>query len=134
MMILQGPVPGLTTTCVFPNPDFGDSESPRSTMTTQQSMNGTLYSYVKSNTRSRLQYTLTLSRMKALELRAFITSYYRATVRLTNHKGEVWDVSFTSNPFEFTSKEKSSDPGDATVTITLEFEGLLIQGVTPSTC
>lgn len=134
MMILQAPVPTLTTTTLLPSPNFGDGETPRSTAEIQQSMNGTLQSYVKSNNRSKLQYSLNLSRMKALELRAFINSYYRATIRLTNHKGEVWDVKFTANPFDFTSKSRSSYPGNSQVEITLELEGLLISPVTPTVC
>ena len=134
MMLLQAPVPTLTTTTLLPSPNFGDGETPRSTVEMQQSMNGTLRTYVKSNARSKLQYSLTLSRMKALELRAFITAYYRATIRLTNHKGEVWDVKFLANPFDFTTREKSSAPGDATVEITLELEGLLITPVSAPAC
>lgn len=133
-LILQAPVPAIQTTTVLPNPNFGDSEAPRSTVAMQQSMNGTLYTYVKSNARSKLQYSLTLSRMKALELRAFILAYYRAKIRLTNHKGEVWDVYFTSNPFEFSGKGRSSDPGDSMVDITLEVEGTLVTSVSPPAC
>lgn len=133
-MILQAPVPSLTTTVLLPNPQFGDGETPTHSVAMKQSMNGTLYAYVKSNARSKLQYNLTLSRMKALELRAFIQAYYRAKVRLTNHKGEVWDVYFTINPFEFTSKDRSSDPGNSTMEISLEFEGTLVTPITPSSC
>lgn len=134
MMILQAPMPNPQATTVLPNPQFGDGETPAHTIDVKQSMNGTLYSYVKSNARSKLQYTLTLSRMKALELRAFILAYYRAQIRLTNHLGEVWDVYFTVNPFEFNSKSKSSAPGGATIEITLEMEGTLVTPVTPPAC
>jgi hypothetical protein len=134
MMILQAPMPTPQTTTVLPNPQFGDGETPSHTIDVKQSMNGTTYSYVKSNARSKLQYTLTLSRMKALELRAFIVAYYRAQIRLTNHLGEVWDVYFTVNPFEFNSKNKSSAPGGATIDITLEMEGVLVTPVTPPAC
>jgi hypothetical protein len=133
-LILQAPVPLLTTTSVFPSPQFGDGETPKHGVTVMQSMNGTLYSFVKSNARSQLQYSLTLSRMKALELRAFILSYYRAKVRLTNHKGEVWDGYFTSNPFEFSTDGKSSLPGDAVQTITIDFEGERISAPAPANC
>jgi hypothetical protein len=133
-LILQGPLPNPTTTLMLPSPQFSDSQALSLTIDVKQSMNGKLYSYVKSNARSKLQYSLTLSRMEALALRAFILSYYRAKVRLTNHKGEVWDVNFTSNPFEFTSKSKSSAPGGTTIEITLEFEGVLVTPVSDPEC
>lgn len=134
MILLQAPLPSLTTTVVLPSPKDGDSQAPAQSINVKQSMNGTLYSYVKSNARSKLQYSLTLSRMKALELRAFIQAYYRAQIRLTNHEGEVWDVYLTVNPFEFSSLSRSSDPGNATVEITLQLEGTLVTPITPSTC
>jgi hypothetical protein len=81
-----------------------------------------------------LQYSLTLSRMKALELRAFILAYYRATIKLTNHKGEVWYVQFTANPFAFSGKERSNLPGNEMSDITLEVEGRLIQSVEAPEC
>ena len=135
-LILSAPLPGLQTTCIFPSPSFGDSESPSLGIDIKQSMNGTLYTYVKANARSKLQYRLVLSRMKALELRAFVQAYYRAGIRLTNHKGEVWDVKFTINPFEFSGQGRSSDPGGSTITIDLEFEGTLVSAApgSPSSC
>lgn len=133
-LILQAPVPLLTTTTVLPSPEFGDGEIPKHSIDVKQSMNGTLYSYVKSNARSQLQYSLTLSRMKALELRAFILAYYRAKVRLTNHKGEVWDGYFTSNPFEFSTDSKSSQPGNASLTITIDFDGTRVSAPAPEAC
>lgn len=134
MIILQAPLPNLQTTTVLPSSQFSDSQSPRLKIDMKQSMNGTLYSYVKSNARQKLQYPITLSRMKALELRAFILAYYRAGIRLTNHLNEVWDVKFTANPFEFSGKSRSSDPGNEAVDITLEFEGTLVSQVVPPPC
>ena len=126
--ILQAPMPNLQTTIVLPSPQFNDSQSPRSTVEIKQSMNGTLYSYVKSNARQRLVYTFQLRRLKALELRAFILAYYRAQVRITNHLGEVWDVYFTVNPFEF------SGAGRDVNEVTLECDGILVSPVAPSQC
>lgn len=133
-LILRAPLPHIQTTSVFPSPKFGDGEAPRLSIDVKQSMNGTTYSYVKSSARSRLQYTLTLSRMKALELRDFIQAYYRAKVQLTNHKGEVWDGYFVSNPFEFNTDGKSSQPGGANQAITIDFDGEIVSPATPPAC
>ena len=58
-----------------------------------------------------------LARLKSLELRAFIKSYYRSKIKLTDHLDQVWVGNFTSNPFNF-EINKSMD------NITLEFEGI----------
>lgn len=134
MMILQAPIPTLTTTTILPSPREGDSEAHRPSLDIKQSMNGVKYCYVKSNSRSKLQYNLTLSRMKALELEAFIKAYYRAKIRLTNHKGEVWSVNFTVNPFEFSGVSRSSDPGGSSVDVSLEFEGTILTSVSSPNC
>lgn len=124
MIILQAPLPLIQTVTILPNPEFNDSEAGRSTVQVLQAMDGTLYSYVKSNTRAKLNYTLNVTRMKALELRAFVSAYYRAGIQLTNHKGEVWNVRFTSNPFEFSGDSRATgQPGNEKMSITLEFEG-----------
>lgn len=124
MITLQAPLPNPNATTVLPNPMFGDAQLPQRKLSIKRAMDGTVYTYVKSNARNKLQYSFRLSRMKALELRAFIQSYYRTKVRLTNHKGEVWIVYFTTNPFEFMVDGAASWPGREYVTVTLEFEGV----------
>lgn len=120
MLILQAPYPGIATTTVLPDPNFDDSEALNQSVTTLYAKDGTVYTYVKSSARSKLHYDLTLDRMKAEELFAFIQSYYRAPLLLTNHKGEQWSVVFASNPFEY-----EGAPANV-ADITLEFEGLLL--------
>jgi hypothetical protein len=134
-VILRAPYPLLQTTTVLPNPEFSDSESPRQTVEIKRAVNGTKYSYVKSNQRRKLQYGFQLTRMKALELRAFILAYYRATLLVTNHKGEVWQVKFTSNPFEFSGLGRAQGtPGGEYMDVTLELEGTLVTPGPAPTC
>lgn len=124
MILLQGPLPNLQTTTMLPNPQFNDSHTRQLKVDAKDAMNGELYTYVKSNTRAKLKYTWLLGRMKALELRAFITAYYRAKLRLTNHKGEIWEVYLTTSPTEFTGNSTAKGiPGDEKYEVTLEFEG-----------
>lgn len=121
---LAAPVPGIQTISVLPSPAFNDREAGRRTVESQRAMDGTLRTYVKSSERQKLSYTFNLTRMKALELRAFIRSYYRATIQITNHKGDVWHVKFVSDPFEFeTVSRAGGQPGNERVSITLELEG-----------
>jgi hypothetical protein len=119
MFYLSAPYPLLQTTSVLPNPQFGDAESLRVTVTRKLTMNGVRRTYIKRHDgRRRLQWTFRLTRAKALEVRAFIYSYSAFTVRVTDHNGRIWLGNFVSNPFEFDTPTKGVQ------TIQLEFEGV----------
>jgi len=116
---IQAPYPLLHTTTLLPNPEFSDSEAMLDEVIKKRSMNGSLYTYVKTKaSRRKLLMTFQLYRMKGLELRAFIRSYYKSKIRLTDHLDQVWIGYFTSNPFDFDTDT------DEWQTITLEFEGI----------
>ena len=125
MIELAAPHPAIQTVTLLPNPQFGDGEAHTSEVASRRAMDGTLYTYVKSKAgRHRLTLPLVLSRMKALELRAFIQSYFASKVRLTDHLGQVWVGHFTSNPFEFSTPKRAAGwPGGEMQAIQLEFEG-----------
>lgn len=132
---LEAPLPLLAATTVLPDPQLNDSLSPKLAVNIERSMNGRRFIYVKRSDRSKLHYEFVLSRMKALELRAFVAAYYRAQIRVTNHLGEVWHVYFASNPFEFEGQGRAGGwPGGAANVVTLEFEGEKVSGVTPEPC
>lgn len=126
MIRLSAPYPTIETEMVLPNPAFGDSEAPRDTVKIRRMMDGTVFSYVRrTGGRRQLQYDFSLSRMKALELIAFIRSYYSSKVRLIDHLGKIWVGNFTANPMEFeTTSRDRNKPGGAKVTVKLEFEGV----------
>ena len=126
MIELAAPYPAIQTVTILPNPQFGDGEAQTCEVATRRAMDGTLYTYVKSKAgRRRLTLPLGLSRMKALELRAFIQSYFASPIRLTDHLGQVWVGHFTSNPFEFSTPKRAAGwPGGEMQTIQLEFEGV----------
>ena len=123
---LGAPYPALQTFTYLPNPEFGDLEGARQTIDKKLTINGTRYTYVKSkDSRKRLQMMFNLTRAKALELRAFIKSYYRNRVLLTDHLGEKWVGYITTNPNEFESTGRAiGTPGDILQNIQLEFEGI----------
>ncbi len=126
MIELAAPYPAIQTVTLLPNPRFGDGEAQACEVAAKRAMDGTLYTYVKSKAaRRRLTLPLNLSRMKALELRAFIRSYFASPVRLTDHLGQVWVGHFMSNPFEFSTPKRAGGwPGGEMQTIQLEFEGV----------
>lgn len=118
------------TTTLLPNPDFSDSENLTAEVETKRAMNGTLYTYVKTKgDRRRLQWSFTLTRNKALEVRAFILSYYASKILITDHNGVSWLGNFTDNPFEFDTVSRAAPaicpmPRGETQKITLSFEGV----------
>ncbi len=107
------------TTTFLPNPEFGDSEGILDEVTVKRTIIGGRHVYVKTKgSRRRLTLNFRLTRLKALELRAFIRSYFSSTVTLVDHLDQVWVGNFMSNPFEFTSVTGPDQ------TIQLDFEGV----------
>jgi hypothetical protein len=136
MITLQAPWPGLETTTVLPNPQFNDAQAGQQRLVVKRAMDGTRYTHVHTTeSRYKLTYQFSISRMKALELRAFIQAYYQSQVRLTNHKSEVWRVLFTNNPFEFEGVSKAGGlPGNELMNVTIECEGFLMSAPAVPSC
>ncbi len=123
---LGAPYPAMQTFTYLPNPEFGDLEGSRQTVEQKRTINNTRYTYVKSkDLRKRLQLRFTLTRGKALELRAFIVSYYRSKIQLTDHIGQIWLGYITTSPNEFESTGRAvGAPGNELQNIQIEFEGI----------
>lgn len=107
------------TTTILPNPEWSDSENITDEIIIKRVLEGGRYTYIKTkNYRRRLLFNFKLARMKALELRAFIQSYFNSEITLTDHLGQIWIGRFTVNPFDFTTLLSDIQ------TIQLEFEGV----------
>ena len=107
------------TTTILPNPEWSDSEQLTGEVTIKRSVNGAVYTYVKSkNDRRRLLFRFRLTRSKSLELKAFIQSYFSSTVNLIDHKNQRWIGNLLNNPFEFEALLGEEQ------NIQLEFEGI----------
>lgn len=122
---LRAPYPSLSTTTVLPSPKWGDSKALTATVTSMRSMNGTLYTYVKSRDgRKKFQWEFEIARNKALELREFINSYQSKIIQVTDHDGDKWVGYLRNNPFEFTGAGRAGSgwPGNETMSVLLEFE------------
>lgn len=90
-----------------------------------RSMNGVLYTYVKSREgRKRFRWDFEIARNKALELREFINSYQGEIIKIIDHDGDEWIGYLRNNPFEFTGAGRAGPewPGNETMIVTLEFE------------
>ena len=101
MFTLQAPLPVFQTTTFLPNPLVSDGEEVMATVSRKLAIDGTRYTYVKDKGRRKLRWTFRLTRNKALELRAFITSYFASQIQLTDHNNRVWEGHLVNNPFEF---------------------------------
>ena len=130
MFQLMAPYPLLQTTTILPSPQFSDSEQLMVSVTRKTAMDGTRFTYVKrKDNRRKLNWTFRLTRNKALELRAFIQSYFASKIKVIDHRGRTWVGNFTENPFEFDTPERAAPairpmPRGETQVIGLEFEGI----------
>lgn len=127
MITLRAPYPTIQTMTLLPNPQFGDGEAPRDTVQVRRAMDGTMYTYVRrTGDRRELDYTFFLTRLKALELAAFVRSYHTWPIQLTDHLDQVWVGNITTDVVELEAVGRSPDkPGGEMVTVRLQFEGVL---------
>ena len=130
MFTFEAPFPAIQTTSLLPNPQFSDQEGLTVTLSRKTAMDGTRYTYVKrKNYRRKLKWSFVLTRNKALELRAFIYSYFASKIKVIDHNGRIWIGNFTSNPFEFDTPNRgvpaiSPMPRGELQQIEIEFEGV----------
>ncbi len=130
MFQLEAPHPHLQTTTVLPSPQFSDQERLLDTVTRKTAVDGTRYTYVRRRPgRRKLRWTFLLTRIKALELEAFLRAYHASPLRITDHRDRVWLGYFTSNPVEFEGRGRAA-PAIPPLTrgelyaVELEFEGV----------
>ena len=124
MFIIEAPYPTVQTTIILPSPTWGDSSTPTASLKTLRTMMGNLYTYISTkNKRKKCNWDFTLSRHKALELKAFYNSYSGSKVKVIDHDGVVWIGFVQVNPFELTGTQRAVNfPGRETMDVTLEFE------------
>lgn len=127
MIKLEAPWPAPSVVTLLPNPQLSDVENRDLTVGTQRSMNNKRYTYCKDGGTGKLTYTFALTRMKSLELQAFVETMIGQQIRMTNHKAEVWNVYIDNNPFEVAqSRRAGGSPGNETDSVSLTFEGVQI--------
>ena len=114
-----------TTTVALPLPIFGDTQKRKDQFNLKRSMNGTIYTYVKTNDRQDLSYTFRLDRIKGLELRNFLMIHHSDIIELFNWKGETWIGRLTNNPIDLIAASRFDPCGEET-RVTLDFEGIKI--------
>lgn len=128
MFKLEAPYPAVETTSFIPNPDFSDGEGLTSEVQVQHAMDGTVYTTVKSLETRKLTWTFSMNRNKALELRAFVTSYHSSKIKITDHRDRVWVGYLTIGVTDFETPAHGGPavapmPRGEVQTVSLEFEG-----------
>lgn len=132
MIYLMAPWELIQTTTMLPNPDLGDLRSKVLSVNIRNTINGTFYSYKKSNAtyitnpnntvskydRYRLIWEFKLRRGKADELKAFIETYSGYAWRVVDWKERVYRVHLINDPVDFTCIT-----GDGLHVVRLELEG-----------
>ena len=128
-MIIEGPFPGISQAIILPNPTHGNTEGRDQTVDLHKSINGTRRTYVKSSSQRRLEFSWdSLGRGKLVELQEFHKFFAGEHVKLTDFRGDVWDVIFIDQP-NLTVQSRSINSGAArkeSGNVTLEFLGVQI--------
>jgi hypothetical protein len=118
---ISAPSPSNKVTIALPSAQLGDTTATEQDIALQETMTGVVYTYVKSNTRRKLVLTFRLTRMKSLELQAFLRIYYRAEWKVVLYDNTVWTCKLLNFPVQFkTFSRAGGQPGGEMVEVTLE--------------
>lgn len=111
--ILRAPWPNYKVTSILPNPEFGDSRASESTITIKRTMTGRKVTYIQPSERYVLSLPFQLTRMKSLELEAFIKAYQSAPIYVNLYDGSEWEGQLVAAPV---SRQATARIGNNTLT------------------
>lgn len=124
-VIFIAPYGDFDTAISLPNPQPGDKQQSKSSMSVLRGMDGTVYTYVRANKWTVLNYEFNVQRLKGYELKGFIQSYHSADWLMVDYNGVSWRVKLKTNPTEIVST-KWDNLNFEWNNIKLEFEGVLL--------
>jgi len=124
MIEFRAPWPNIVTSIKLPNPQLGDEEGLTSTMVSKRSMDGTLYTYVQTNSNTKLELQFILTRSKGEEFKRFLFTYVSQQLELVDHLSRRWLGYVTTNPINFiTARRGAPGGGNELMEVSIEFEG-----------
>lgn len=126
MTEIKAPFPNPKVTILLPNPRFDDARATEATVQIKKTMTGRTISYVKSSDRVRIILPFMLTRMKSLELEAFLKAYQSAHWRLTLYDASEWDVQLIGQPVTRVAVGRAGDygaTGKESIEVTLTLSG-----------
>lgn len=99
--VIQGPFPLMTSSLLLPSPLVGNTEANTATVLTMRSMDGTVYTYVKTKRgRRKFTWNFVTSKDKALEAKEFVKLFADGLVKTVDHTDTVRIGYITINPLE----------------------------------
>lgn len=130
---LNAPFPGVQTSSVLPNPQFGNSEGRVQEINVKRSISGNVRTYVTRGTmpngklRSKMQWNFVLTRNKAIELLEFVNAYHSSQIQVFDHAGREYRGFIMNNPLEISPVRRGAPgaqglPGEL-CEVSIEFEG-----------
>jgi hypothetical protein len=124
MIVFYAPADNPNVGLVLPNPELSDEIRSNADAQITRAMDGTTYTYVKRKGTITVNYTFTLTRMKAYEFRDFYLAYASERMKIVNHDDDVIIGYITNNPLSKTFARRGVYCNDKeTVVIDLEFKG-----------
>lgn len=124
----SAPYPAAKVTVVMPNAQFQDGRAAEVSVDVKRSMVGDTFTYVKTSNRQKLNLHFLLTKMKALELQAFVKIYYRADWQISLHDNTIWVGNLASNPFDgHTTARAGGQPGGEMVEMEILFSAYKVQ-------
>ena len=120
MIIIHAPYPNIQGVTILPNPEFGDTREPTSTVTVKKAVDGTLYTHIKRSTYVIFVWNFLLTRPKSLELRDFYANFLGKKCLVIDHENKSIIGYIMTNPIEF-----SIDRAGEMVPVTIEFKGII---------
>ena len=122
--IMRAPWPSPTVTSILPNPQFEDARATESTIIIKRTMTGRKLTYVRPTDRQLLRLPFQLTRMKALELEAFLKVHQGDAIFLELYDGSQWEAKLIQQPVQRVARERigtSTLVGKELIELTLTF-------------
>lgn len=122
--ILRAPWPNSKVTSLLPSPQFNDARSTESTIIVKRTMRGKVWTYIQPSDRQTLNLPFELTRMKSLEVEAFLKSYQAAPIFIELYDGSQWEGLLIGQPIPRVATERigeSTRIGKELIQLTLVF-------------
>lgn len=121
-MILEHPYGSPSNSITLPNPDLGNPDIIKNSITAHMTMSGNMFTYVRKPSNHKLVMTFknidasTCSLAIIDDLKSFLIISAGEEIKLTDWNGTIWRGYIVTNPHEITY-------GKNFASLTLEFEG-----------
>jgi hypothetical protein len=104
MVILQAPYPLILVTSFLPDPEFKDEVSANVKLNLKRALNGTPYTYVKTTSKSKLEWDFDVSIWKALEINEFYQNFTTQKIKITDWNSLIYVGYFIIDEVDLTPR------------------------------